>query len=120
MTSILPEEEQEEVPSGFSFVGHVAHLNLRSQYIPYQSIIAEVLLDKNPQLKTVINKIDDVGAENIYRTFSYELLAGPNDLNVEVKEEECFFRFDYAKVYWNPRLQSEHKRLVGLFKEGEA
>jgi tRNA (guanine37-N1)-methyltransferase len=120
MTSVLPTDEQDEVPSGFSFVGHVAHLNLRSQYLPYKSLIAAVLLDKNPQIKTVINKIDDVGAVNVYRTFSYEVLAGPDDLNVEVKEEECLFRFDYAKVYWNPRLHAEHKRLVGLFDEGDA
>ena len=120
MTSVLPLDEQSEVPSGFSIVGHVAHLNLRQQYLPYKSLIAQVLRDKNPQVRTVINKLDDVGAENIYRTFAYEVLAGEDDLNVEVKEEECFFRFDYAKVYWNPRLHAEHKRLVGLFREGEA
>jgi tRNA (guanine37-N1)-methyltransferase len=120
MTSVLPLEEQGEVPSGFSIVGHVAHLNLRNQYLPYKSLIADVLIDKNPQVKTVINKIDDVGAENPYRTFAYEILAGPDDLNVEVKEEDCFFRFDYAKVYWNPRLHAEHKRLVALFDEGDA
>jgi tRNA (guanine37-N1)-methyltransferase len=119
VSSILPEDEQDEVPSGFSNVGQIAHLNLRSQYLPYKHLIAQVILDKNPSIKTVINKIDNVGAEDIFRTFSYEVLAGPDDLNVEVKEEECLFRFDYAKVYWNPRLHSEHKRLVAEFKEGE-
>jgi tRNA (guanine37-N1)-methyltransferase len=120
MTSVLPEDELDEVPSGFTIVGHVAHLNLRSQYLPYKTLIAEVLLDKNPVVKTVINKIDDVGAENPYRTFSYEVLTGADDLNVEVKEEDCIFRFDYAKVYWNTRLHAEHKRMVSLFTEGEA
>ena len=120
MTSVLPLDEQSEVPSGFSIVGHVAHLNLRNQYLPYKTLIAEVLRDKNPQVRTVINKLDDVGSSNIYRTFRYEVLAGEDDLNVEVKEEECLFRFDYAKVYWNPRLHAEHKRVVGLFGEGEA
>lgn len=119
MTSILP-PDIDEVPSGFSVVGHVAHLNLRSQYLDYKKLIAQVLVDKNPQVTTVINKIDDVGAANPYRTFQYEVLAGEDDLNVEVKEEECLFRFDYAKVYWNPRLHAEHKRLVDGFREGEA
>jgi tRNA (guanine37-N1)-methyltransferase len=120
ISSILPEGEQEEIPSGFSIVGHVAHLNLREQYLPYKNLIAQVLLDKNPSVTTVINKIDDVGSENEYRTFQYEVLAGPDDLNVEVKEEECIFKFDYARVYWNPRLHGEHRRLVSLFKEGDA
>lgn len=97
-----------------------AHLNLRYQYLPYKSLIASVLLDKNPNVRTVINKIDDVGNASEYRTFQYELLAGDPDLNVELKEEECIFRFDYSKVYWNSRLNTEHRRLVEMFREGEA
>ena len=97
-----------------------AHLNLRDQYIPYKNLIAEVLLDKNPTVRTVINKIDEVGEESEYRTFKYEVLAGEDDLNVEAYEEGCVFRFDYSKVYWNSRLHTEHKRLVDLFQPGEA
>lgn len=93
-------------------------MNLREQYLPYKHLIAAVLLDKNPTVRTVINKTEDVASE--YRTFSYELLAGDPDMNVELKEEECFFRFDYSKVYWNSRLNTEHRRIVGMFKEGEA
>lgn len=96
-----------------------AHLNIREQYLPYKDIIAQVLLDKNPHLRTVINKIDNVGADNEFRTFTYEVLAGPDDLNVEVSEAGCIFKFDYSKVYWNSKLDTEHKRLVGKFKPGE-
>lgn len=120
MTSILPEDEQGEIPSGFSQVGHVAHLNLRDDYLKHKYIIAQVIVDKNPTVTTVINKIDDVGEENEFRTFRYEVLAGPDDLNVTVSEENCIFKFDYSKVYWNTRLNTEHRRLVTMFKEGEA
>lgn len=120
ISAILPPEAQDEIPSGFSQVGHVAHLNLRSEYLPYKHLIAEVLLDKNPNVRTVINKIDDVGYENEFRTFQYEVLAGPDDMNVIVSEANCTFAFDYSKVYWNSRLQTEHQRLVSVFKEGEA
>lgn len=120
ISAILPEDEQGEVPSGFSQVGHVAHLNLRDQYLKYKHIIAEILMDKNPGVRTVINKIDDVGEESEFRTFKYEVLAGPDDLNVTISEENCTFKFDYSKVYWNSRLNTEHRRLVGEFVEGEA
>ncbi|KAI9766564.1 MAG: tRNA(m(1)G37)methyltransferase [Candelina submexicana] len=120
LTSIMPEEEQEELPSGFNTVGHIAHLNLRSQYLPYKTLIATVLLDKCPTIKTVINKVDDVGSDNEYRTFDYELLAGEPNLNVEVKEQGCFFQFNYSKVYWNSKLDTEHRRIVQLFQVGEA
>ncbi|KAI9798946.1 MAG: tRNA(m(1)G37)methyltransferase [Piccolia ochrophora] len=120
MNAILPEDALEEVPSGYSLVGHIAHLNLREQYLPYKTLIATVLLDKIPNVKTVINKTDDVGAESEYRTFGFEVLAGDPNLEVEVTEEECRFRFDYSEVYWNPRLQTEHRRLVAMFAEGDA
>lgn len=120
ISAILPEDEQGEIPSGFSQVGHVAHLNLRDEYLKYKHLIAEILIDKNPGVRTVINKIDDVGEENEYRTFKYEVLAGPDDLNVMISEENCTFKFDYSKVYWNSRLNTEHRRLVATFKEGEA
>ncbi|KAF2147789.1 hypothetical protein K461DRAFT_233702 [Myriangium duriaei CBS 260.36] len=118
--AILPHGDGEDVPSSFQAVGHVAHLNLREQFLPYKHIIAELIVDKNTSITTVINKIDDVGEENAFRTFRYEVLAGPNDLNVEVKEQSCIFRFDYAKVYWNSRLNTEHERMVSLFQDGEA
>lgn len=76
-------------------------------------------MDKNPTVRTVINKTDLVGAESEYRTFGYEVLAGKDDMNVEVRESACTFRFDYSKVYWNSRLHTEHKRLIDMFKPGE-
>jgi tRNA (guanine37-N1)-methyltransferase len=76
-------------------------------------------MDKNPAVRTVINKIDLVGTNSEYRTFSYEVLAGEDDMSVEIREADCIFRFDYSKVYWNSRLNTEHKRLVDMFKPGE-
>lgn len=40
-------------------------------------------------------------------------------MKVEISEGNCLFRFDYSKVYWNSRLQTEHKRLVDSFEKGE-
>lgn len=77
-------------------------------------------MDKNPHIRTVINKTDEVGEQNEYRTFSYELLAGEHDMRVELKEANCVFNFDYSEVYWNSRLEAEHKRLVDKFQPGEA
>ncbi|KAF9879120.1 Met-10+ like-protein [Colletotrichum karsti] len=119
MSSILPEELHVEIPTGFNTAGHVAHLNLREQYLPYKKIIAEVILDKNPKIRIVINKVDNVGDESEFRTFGYEVLAGPDDMNVEVKENDCVFQFDYSKVYWNSKLEPEHTRLIKMFQPGE-
>ena len=77
-------------------------------------------MEKNAKVETVINKTNSVGSTSEYRTFSYEVLAGEPNLQVEVKEMGCTFRFDYAKVYWNSRLDTEHRRLVDKFHPGEA
>ena len=78
-----------------------------------------VIADKNPQVRTVINKIESVGVSSVYRTFDYEVLYGPNDMVVDLREADCAFHFDYSKVYWNSRLQTEHERLVKIMKKGE-
>ncbi|KAI0890002.1 Met-10+ like-protein-domain-containing protein [Annulohypoxylon maeteangense] len=122
MKSLLPSDLRDEhdgIPQGFNQAGHVAHMNLRERYLPYRKLIAEVIVDKNPAVKTVINKVANVGTESEFRTFAYEVLAGPDDLNVEARENNCVFRFDYSKVYWNSKLEGEHSRLIDIFQPGE-
>ena len=120
ITAILPEELLDEVPSGFTLSGHIAHINLRDAYLPYKNVIGELILDKNKACKTVVNKTDDVGVASEFRTFDMELLAGEPNTEVEVSESGCRFQFDFAKVYWNSRLSNEHQRIFGTFKPGEA
>ena len=115
MDAILPEDRRS--PQRLQAVGHIAHPTSAHNTSP-QVIIAAVLLEQNP-IKTVINKTAPLGDEQ-YRTFSYEVLAAPHDMDVSVREQGCEFRFSYAKVYWNSRLNTEHERLVELFRPGDA
>ncbi|GAA6010292.1 hypothetical protein JCM10207_005159 [Rhodosporidiobolus poonsookiae] len=114
LQAILPEDLLDESPTAFSQCGHIAHLNLRDRYLPHRHLIGQVILDKNKSLRTVVNKLDSI--DNVYRNFQMEVLAGDADFNVEMSEHECKFRFDFSKVYWNSRLQTEHARLVATFK----
>ena len=43
-----------------------------------------------------------------------ELLAGEADYEGTVKESGCVFRFDFSSVYWNPRLGTEHDRVIRM------
>lgn len=111
--------ENDDIPSGFTVVGHIAHMNLRAKYLPFKHLIGEVILDKNPPVRMVVNKLDSI--HHTYRTFDMEVIAGEtDDFWVEQHESGCRFQFDFRKVYWNSRLHTEHERLVSGFAPGEA
>ncbi|KAJ7161296.1 Met-10+ like-protein-domain-containing protein [Mycena crocata] len=111
--SILPEALREGSPSGFAVTGHIAHLNLNDEYLPYKHLIGQILLDKNQRIRTVVNKLDSIDTQ--FRFFKMELLAGDADYIVEHHESDCRFTFDFTEVYWNSRLHTEHERLVQIF-----
>jgi hypothetical protein len=110
LRALIPTEVAAEVPSSFETAGHVAHLNLREEVLPWKRTIGQVILDKNPRLKTVVNKTASIASE--FRTFPLEVLGGDPNLVVELKEGGGVFKFDFGQVYWNSRLQHEHARLA--------
>ncbi|KAL3139888.1 hypothetical protein ABBQ38_004182 [Trebouxia sp. C0009 RCD-2024] len=113
---VVPEGIQ-EVTHAFESIGHIAHLNLRDALLPYKHIIGQVILDKNPAIKTVVNKVGNI--ENEFRVFQMDVVAGEPHLETEVKQHSARFKLDYSQVYWNSRLETEHKRLVDTFKAGQ-
>ncbi|XP_039041376.1 tRNA (guanine(37)-N1)-methyltransferase 1 isoform X2 [Hibiscus syriacus] len=107
-----------EVPSSFETIGHVAHLNIHDELLPFKEVIAKVIYDKNyPRIKTVVNKVGTI--TNEFRVPKFEILAGESDMVTEVKQYGATFKLDYSLVYWNSRLEHEHIRLVSLFRPGE-
>lgn len=68
------------------------HVNLKEAWLPYKTLIGQVFLDascawvaqrlrtdeqKNPNLRTIVNKLDSIHAE--FRYFDMEVLAGEPD-----------------------------------------
>ncbi|GMI42902.1 hypothetical protein TrCOL_g9228 [Triparma columacea] len=101
-----------EIPTSFESVGHIAHMNLRDNVLPYKYVVGKVIMDKNTPITKVITKVGTIETE--FRTFSMECIAGQDDGDyvVEVKEEGNRFKFDFEKVYWNSKLAGEHRRVV--------
>ncbi|XXQ33641.1 tRNA (guanine(37)-N1)-methyltransferase [Plasmodiophora brassicae] len=113
MKALMPESC---VIRSFETIGHIAHVNLRDDQLPYKHVIAQVLLDKHPNLRTVVNKVGQISNE--YRVFDMEVIGGDANLDTEVSEHGSRFQFNFGEVYWNSRLQTEHRRLVDAFEEG--
>ena len=119
LKAVLPEKFADNIPGSFTGTGHIAHMNLQDEFLPYKNLIGQVILDKNERITMVVNKIDTI--DTSFRTFKMEVLASSGDINyiVDQKESGCRFRFDFENVYWNSRLQGEHGRLIDQFKRGE-
>ncbi len=59
--------------------------------IPWQ-----VVLDKNAQIRTVVNKLSNI--ESRFRFFQLDLIVGDNDFIAHVRENGCSYKMDYSKV----------------------
>jgi tRNA (guanine37-N1)-methyltransferase len=100
------------VPRSFETTGHVLHLNLRDEHRPYRYLIGQVLREKIPGIQVVVNKAANV--DGPYRIFAMEVLAAVPEYctQVRVRENGCIFHLDMSRVYWNSRLETEHRRVI--------
>ncbi|KAM9355650.1 tRNA (guanine(37)-N(1))-methyltransferase isoform 2-T2 [Pholidichthys leucotaenia] len=115
LEAVLPPGQ--DVTSAFSRVGHIAHMNLRDHQLPFKNLIGQVIMDKNPGVTCVVNKTNIIDCT--YRNFKMEVLAGEENMLAKVKENGVTYEFDFSRVYWNPRLSTEHQRVVQLIKQGD-
>ena len=118
LKEILP-ADVEEIPSGYETIGDIAHLNLTGKLFDHRYVIGEVILDKNPQLRTVVTKIGQI--ESTYRFYDLECIAGDaSSFESVVMEDKVKFKVDVSKVYWCSKLSGERNRIIEqIFKEGE-
>lgn len=115
LKSILPEDIQ--VPTAYTLVGHIVQLNLRDVHLPYKTIIGQIFLDKTPNVRTVVNKMNTI--DTTFRYFAMEILAGERNTITITKEHGCTYQFDFAQVYWNSRLSTEHTRMTTFMMQGD-
>lgn len=105
-------------PSSFETIGHIAHMNLREEFMPYRNVIGEVIIDKNPHIKVVVTKVGSL--EGDYRTFKMEIIGSRGELSnpliSTVSENQMRLKIDFEKCYWNSRLSTERSRLLKCFK----
>eukprot|EP01022_Parablepharisma_sp_SALTPOND_P024142 TRINITY_DN530_c0_g2_i1.p2 TRINITY_DN530_c0_g2~~TRINITY_DN530_c0_g2_i1.p2 ORF type:complete len:552 (-),score=41.53 TRINITY_DN530_c0_g2_i1:346-2001(-) len=98
-----------EVPQPLERVGHIACFYLTSQQYLYREIVAQVYLDKYPDVKTVVNR----GYNPIVNSIVTELIGGEENTQLKIKEENgTELTFDYIKSNYTTRMEEEHKRIL--------
>lgn len=107
-------------PTSFAIVGHIAHYNLHEDHLPLKYFVGALTCHLEPTLRTVINKIDKLTDE--FRVMSFEVIGGVPEYETTHVEGGLTFRLDISKVFWNPRLGTEHasvaKRVAKLVDKG--
>ena len=94
-----------EIPGGFETIGHIAHLNLHEDQMPYRNLIGQIILDKTPNLRTVVTKIGYI--KETYRFYELECIAGEPDYNTTLVEDKVRINLDLSLVYWSSKLATE-------------
>lgn len=102
-------------PQGYETIGHIAHFNLKPEHEKYKHLVGEVLLDKNKNLRTVVNKTEKL--HNVYRTPTLDLMAGKKLYETSISEGGCLFHLNFESVYWCTGLNSERGRVIASIKE---
>jgi len=110
---------ENEIPSGFETIGDIAHLNLSKKQLPFRFLIGQVVLDKNPNIRSVVCKLGQI--ESQFRFYELECIAGEKG-NYETiqSEDKVRFKVDVSRVYWCSKLSTERTRLIDAFlRDGE-
>eukprot|EP01066_Platyproteum_vivax_P021065 Platyproteum_vivax@DN9046_c0_g1_i1.p1 len=100
------------IPTSFEIIGHIAHYNLQVAQLPYKYAIGQVCLHKNPHLRSVVNKKENLSNE--FRVPELELLAGSKNLETKLKENGIEYKLNFGEVYWNSRLSCERETILTL------
>jgi len=121
LKDILSEKELSLVPSSFDIIGGkekaVAIIELPAELLGKKEIIAEALMKKHKNVKSVLLKGSP--RKGIYRTRELQLIAGDSNTEVKHKESGCVFLLDPKAVYFSPRESTERDRIAAKTKKGE-
>jgi tRNA (guanine37-N1)-methyltransferase len=117
LSGTIPESEMRVLISSFDVVGDIVVLKIPPDLARWGKTIAEVMLDRLPHVKTVLNQESPVKGE--YRSRDLAWLAGVRKTVTISHEAKCALKVDLAKVYFSPRLAFERMRISRLVKSGE-
>ncbi|MDI6707717.1 MAG: class I SAM-dependent methyltransferase family protein [Candidatus Thermoplasmatota archaeon] len=112
----LPEELHDLLPKSFDIIGDICVIKLDNSLLSYKKEIGNALLKTLKNLRVVCT---DSGVKEELRVRHLEIIAGENRTQALHTEHGIKLRLDLAKVYFSPRLASEHYRVAKQVKEGE-
>ena len=112
----LPDELRDQLPTSFDVVGDIAIIRLPEDLIDHAKDIGDALMKALPRLRTVAL---DRGVQGEFRVREVEVISGDDSTTTYHTEFGLRFIVDVSRVYFNPRLANERRRVSSLVREGE-
>ncbi|MGQ4834416.1 MAG: class I SAM-dependent methyltransferase [Candidatus Asgardarchaeia archaeon] len=113
----IPDKIIEYVPSSFDIVGDICIVEIPDTLKDYKYVIAREILSHFKNIKAVFEKASAVSGITRIRKVIH--LAGEKRTLTLHKENGCVFYVDISKVYFSPRLATEHLRVAQQVKDNE-
>ena len=94
-------------------------MNLTGKLFDFRYLIGQVVLEKNPIIRSVVTKIGQI--ESTFRFYDLDCIAGDDStFETELLEDKVKFKVDVSRVYWCSKLGSERNRMIDkILKKGE-
>jgi len=113
----MPSDLLSKLPRSFDMVGDIAILELDSELAAFETGIAGAIMQVHPNVRAVFAKSGEVSGPERIRPLRY--VAGENRTRTTHREHGCIFKVDLSKVFFSPRLSTEHQRVALLVDKGE-
>lgn len=117
LQTIIPEKLMEFLSTSYDQIGTIAVIDLKDEISEYKQEIGKAIMQIHPSIQTVFRKSKAVGGttrirglEHIYGQKNYETVHREYGLNIYVNLE---------KIYFSPRLSTEHRRIAEQVKSNE-
>lgn len=112
----VPQEVRDRLPTSFDVIGDVAIVRLEDDMTDLAPMVGKALMSTYPRLRTVAL---DHGVKGELRVRDLEVIAGEPRTETVHTEYGIRLLIDPAKVYFNPRLSNERRRIASLVRDGE-
>lgn len=111
-------KQLEKLKLSFDMVGDIATINpLPKGMIKKEKAFANAVMAQNKHIKVVAKKMGATSGEERIR--KVKVVAGEKRTKTVYTENGCKYKLDINKVYFSPRLGTEHLRVASQVKAGE-
>ncbi len=113
----LPPSLIASLPASFDVIGDIAVVEFPPEFSGKESVVAAGILKVHKNVKAVFAKAGPVSGDDRIRPLKHQ--AGEDRTTTVHKEYGCRFKVDLSKVYFSPRLSTEHQRVASTVKPRE-